>query len=184
MSAPSLQGHLLISSPELEDTFFQSVVLLVRHGEDGALGLILNRRTQTSIREVWEKVSDTPCEIDEQLYFGGPCEGPLMALHTDLERMELQALEGVYFSADRESIEQFVGGRPAAARYYVGYSGWGPGQLEAELRRGAWQVVPARRDDVFSDDTDLWHALRRRALGRELAKSLHIKHWPDDPTVN
>lgn len=184
MAAHSLQGHLLISAPELEDTFFQSVILLVRHGEDGALGLILNRLTQTSVREVWEKVSDKPCQVDDRLYFGGPCEGPLMALHTDFMRMELEALEGVYFTADREALEQFVGGLPATARYYVGYSGWGPGQLESELQRGAWHLLPGSREHVFSDDAALWPALRRQALGRDLAKTLNIKHLPDDPSVN
>ena len=184
MTASSLQGHLLISSPDLEDTFYRSVVLLVRHDDDGALGLILNRQTQTSVREVWENVCDQPCQVDDRLYFGGPCEGPLMALHTDFMRMEIEAFEGVYFSADREALEKLVANAQETKRFYVGYSGWGPGQLESEVRRGAWKILPANRDTVFSADGELWETLRRRALDDELAKTLRIKHPPADPSLN
>jgi len=79
----SLQGHLLIASPTLLDpNFRKSVVLLVQHNEEGAMGLVLNRPTETKLCEAWTQVAETDCASDASLNLGGPCEGPLMALHT------------------------------------------------------------------------------------------------------
>src|SRR5262249_53668892 len=79
----TLQGQFLIASHELRDpNFFHTIVLIVRHGEEGALGLVLNRPTKAQIKQVWEQVSDTPCETEERLYMGGPVEGLLMSIHT------------------------------------------------------------------------------------------------------
>ena len=78
----SLQSHLLIAAADLSEPFAHSVVLLVRHNDEGALGLILNRRTNASLKETWARLSEVPCHRNEALYLGGPCEGPLVALHT------------------------------------------------------------------------------------------------------
>src|SRR5205814_2997514 len=80
----SLQGQLLIASPKLFDpNFFRSVVLLVQHTENGALGLILNHPLEMTIANAWEQVSEMPCEATGVLHQGGPCDGPLMVLHTE-----------------------------------------------------------------------------------------------------
>src|SRR3982751_5237695 len=101
----SLKGHLLISSPRLMDpNFVRTVVLMVQHGEEGALGLILNRPLQATVRDVCEKVLETPCEIEAPLHQGGPCEGPLMVLHTDADGGiggEVEVMPGVHFTAER-----------------------------------------------------------------------------------
>src|SRR4051795_298785 len=95
----SLQGQLLIAAPKLRDpNFFRSVVLLVQHDEQGSLGLVLNRPLEVSIRAAWKQLSSTSCEIDGNLYQGGPCEGCLMALHTDVEASDMEVTEGVQFS--------------------------------------------------------------------------------------
>jgi len=72
----SLSGKLLVSVPELPDVFEQSVVLLVRHNDEGAFGLILNRPTDTRVAEVWHKVSERPCRNEGWLHVGGAGGGP------------------------------------------------------------------------------------------------------------
>ena len=73
-----IQGHLLVASPKLGDpNFFRAVVLLVRHNEEGAFGVVLNRPSNTLLKEVWSNVSETPCTTEAVIHHGGPCPGPL-----------------------------------------------------------------------------------------------------------
>ena len=76
----SLKGHFLVASPHLEDpNFTQSVVLLVQHDEDGTFGIVLNRPAESSLKDLWEKVTEKPCETDKRVHVGGPVPGPLIA---------------------------------------------------------------------------------------------------------
>ena len=96
----SLQGQLLIASPKLFDpNFFRSVILLVQHGENGALGLVLNRPLEMTIANAWEQVSEMPCEATGFLHQGGPCDGPLMVLHTDASIPEMPVIPEVRSSS-------------------------------------------------------------------------------------
>src|SRR4051812_11769682 len=102
----SLQGQLLIASPKLMDpNFFKSVVLVVQHGDGGALGLILNRRIDVTVQSAWGQVSEGTCEVEGNLHQGGPCEGPLMVVHGEESLGQLEVLPGIHFSTERESIE-------------------------------------------------------------------------------
>ena len=75
-------GHFLAAVPDLADSnFYRSVVLMFHHDEEGASGIIINRPSPVELSEVWNKVSEVPCNVHQQLYVGGPVEGPLMALH-------------------------------------------------------------------------------------------------------
>ncbi len=106
---PFLQGHLLVASPKLGDpNFFRAVVLLVRHNEDGALGLILNRPSDTPLKAVWETVSETPCETTAVIHHGGPCPGPLMAVHTEEFMAESEVLPNLYFASDKQQLEHLA----------------------------------------------------------------------------
>ena len=79
----SLQGHLLIASRDLGDpNFHHAVVLIAQHSEEGALGLILNRQSKVSVKQVWDQISSAECDVERPLYLGGPCPGPLIAIHT------------------------------------------------------------------------------------------------------
>ena len=130
----SLQAHLLIASPELAEPFTNSVVLMVRHSDEGALGLILNRRTTTALQTTWKEVSDVPCHREASIFLGGPCEGPLVALHRDEFLLELEVLPGVSISAGKEKLERLAAqDDDKPAKFFAGYSGWSPGQLENEL---------------------------------------------------
>ena len=181
----SLAGHFLIASPELvEPNFARSVVLIVQHGEDNALGLVVNRPLETGVREVCERVLEVECgaaAADGALFQGGPCEGPLMVLHNDAARSDVEVRPGVHFSTDRESIEWLLAHHDGPAKYFVGYAGWAAGQLESELERGSWLTLPATDDQIFKAGDDLWSKLLTTAT---LSKWIDPSRIPDDPTLN
>ena len=182
----SLKGHFLIASPRLSDpNFARAVVLMVQHGDEGALGLIVNRPLETTIREVCEKVLDSPCGVEAALHQGGPCEGPLMVLHTRggiAEGDDVQVLPGVYFTAERGKIERLMGeDQPEEVRskFFVGYAGWGAGQLEGELETGSWLTTRADSSQVFEPGEKLWPKLTTA-----LTAGIDPARIPDDPSVN
>ena len=183
----SLQGHLLVASLKLQDpNFGRSVVLIVQHNDDGALGLILNRPLETTIDMVWEQISELPCFSSDPLRQGGPCEGALMVLHGDVSLSQLEVVPGVYFTTEKEDVEQLVAGdqdeRPVT--FFVGYAGWSSGQLENEIESGAWLVAEATAEQVFEKTADLWDTLRRRITLKSSYPWLKQELIPDDPSAN
>ncbi len=113
----SLQGHLLLASEELVDpNFARAVVLLIEHNEQGALGVILNRPTSKTVRELWREVSQVPCESQRPVCLGGPVSGPVMALHTLPALAELEVVAGVYFAAKKQHLDELVSGGESAAQ--------------------------------------------------------------------
>jgi putative transcriptional regulator len=179
---------MLVAALALRDpNFHRSVVLIVKHSEEGTLGLVLNRPSGTTIAEIWSQVSSAPCHVDQPIHTGGPIQGPLMALHSAPAWAEIEVVPGVYFTAARESLEQIVSATGSAmphnAKFFVGYAGWGPGQLETELDGGAWLTVAAGDQHVFGAE-DPWQRLTRQIGGSQLLASLGIKHVPSDPRLN
>lgn len=181
----SLQGQLLIASSKLFDpNFFRSVVLLVKHDEDGALGLILNRPLEMTIKDAWEQVADSACEIDAHLYHGGPCDGPLMVLHTNPTLSEIQVSPSLHFSTEKSSVEQLLGDGQTPIKFFVGYAGWSPGQLENEMAEGGWLLAPATLSQVFTPPDDLWDQLRRANDAPSIIDQVPPHLIPPDPTMN
>ena len=181
----SFQGQFLIATPQLRDpNFFRTVVLLVQHDSNGALGLILNRPAEISIEKAWEQVSDKPCNREGFLYIGGPCEGVLMALHTHESASEVEVVPGLHFSAAAPNIEWLVEEGELPLRFFVGYSGWTAGQLESELEEGSWMLAPATADLAFSPDDELWSTIVRQINWSKTAATLNPKLIPPDPSVN
>jgi putative transcriptional regulator len=182
----SLKGNLLIASPALRDpNFFHSVVLLVQHDENGSLGLVLNRPLDVTVQSAWKQMSESPCEIDGNLNRGGPCnDGILIALHTDIAAADIHVLDGVNFSTAKQTIEQIVSHHNALVRLFVGYAGWSPGQLEAEIQNGAWLIIPAASEHVFEPDNELWESLTKKIGHASLRQWINPKIVPDDPSVN
>jgi putative transcriptional regulator len=179
-----LQGKLLIASPRLVDpNFAGTVVLMVQHDKEGALGLILNRPTETSIKSAWEQVGDSPCEADALLHIGGPVEGPLAVVHTQEELSEIEVMPGVYFSVEKQAIEQLVGGNEGPMKFFVGYAGWAAGQLENEMREGSWLTMQATSEQVFEDE-DHWAELLKRIIHAAPLPGVRPELIPDDPSVN
>ncbi|MBI3461476.1 MAG: YqgE/AlgH family protein [Planctomycetes bacterium] len=184
MPRKSLQGQLLIASAELRDpNFFHTVVLLVQHSADGALGLVLNRPSETALQDVWSKVSSTVCNSREVLHMGGPCPGPLVSLHTEASCGEVEVFPGVFFTAASEKLEQLAA-QEDGVRFFVGYAGWGSGQLESEMKEGSWRTLPAKAEHIFQPEGELWERATRQAADAVLLATLRIKHVPADPRLN
>lgn len=181
----SLQGQLLIASEELLDPNFRhAVVLLVQHSVEGAMGVVINRPTTTSLEQAWEKITGIPCAADGMMYIGGPCEGALSVLHTENEWSDVEVLDGLHFTASKDAIEELVQLPDGEKRFFVGYAGWGPAQLENELARGDWSLVPAKPQFVFASHQNLWEAMRKRSAGMSVLAAMKIRNLPDDPSVN
>jgi len=181
----SLRGHLLVATPQLPDpNFAKSVVLLIQHTQEGALGVVLNRPIGKTVEDLWQQVSDESCSCQEQVYMGGPVSGPLLALHTDKRRAELEIFPGVYLAAQKANLDALVGQQKHRFRVFLGNAGWGEGQLESELEQGAWLTTAATLDYVFYDDEDLWQEVAKHIGNSMLFSTLKIKHRPEDPSVN
>jgi len=177
---------LLIAAPQLLDpNFLRTVVLLVQHTSEGALGLVLNRPTNATIKQAWEQVRDTGCEREDQLRWGGPCQGPLTALHSSPLLADVEIVpEALYFCGEPDKLTELVGDDSNRAKFFVGYAGWGPGQLEAEMQQGGWLTAPAAPDHVFGDDPDLWQRVLKQVAQGQLFSAINVKHIPPDPSMN
>ena len=179
-----LQGQFLVASPQLCDPHFaQTVVLIVQHDEDGTLGVVLNRPGSMTLAEGWTQVSAAPCERDAILHEGGPCEGPLIALHTHAEQSQIDIMPGVCFSTRADAVAWLVTSGDMPLKFIVGFSGWSPGQLESELAEKAWQVVPAVKEWIFNTPADLWGMLMRRQ-SRPRYQGMKDSIVPPDPSWN
>jgi putative transcriptional regulator len=177
----NFRGKILIASSRLLDSnFVHTVILVVQHDENGALGLVLNRPLELSIREACESALELRCEAEGFIHQGGPCEGPLMVVHQDRDAAQLTVIDGVYFTAERDHIEGLLTQDDGKAKYFVGYSGWGPDQLETEMQTGSWVTVAARKEYVFNDNVD-WQKLMTQAT---LGKYIDPDRMPADPSMN
>lgn len=180
----SLKGKFLIASPELQDpNFRQAVVLIVQHGKDGALGLVVNRATNRLLSEAWPDFSQQKIPGDFVLSVGGPCQGPLMALH-DCGDLGWRVAEHVRFTGEGDEILQLLRKGNKSVRLFVGYAGWSSGQLEAEIAAEAWKIAPASPVAVFSELDDPWRQLWLTANGKTIVETLHLRHVPDDLSLN
>jgi putative transcriptional regulator len=157
-------GVLLVAKPGLADPNFSRTVLLVSQTVDGnTVGVILNRPTQAK----HEKTGAT-------LFFGGPVMREVIVALFRSDRAPdaaaFHVLKGIYLSMHPENLEKLFGDATARAsgyRLFSGFAGWAPGQLESELARDDWFVLPASAELVFRGDTSsLWEELVRKARGR------------------
>lgn len=178
----SLRGILLISSGGLYDPNFRHTVVLVgAHNADGALGVILNRALDLKVEQVIPPLAPL-VPPGEPLYQGGPVqpESPvLLAEFADPKRADILVFESVGFLVG--DVRADIAPHLLRARVYAGYSGWGPGQLEAELAADSWILEPARTEDVFTDSPEL---LWSRVLRRKGPKYHVLSRMPYDPGMN
>ena len=162
-------GTFLVASRELGDpNFYQTVILLVHYDEEkGAMGLIINRRTDLPLSRVFREMKDAKDRSDAA-YMGGPVEpGDVLALLKSSSKPEEaeKIFPGVYLVSTKALLEKTIAARTEARAFhvYLGYGGWGPGQLEHEIELGAWRLLPADTASVFDPDPDsVWPRLVRR----------------------
>jgi len=179
---PSTQGKLLVASPRLADpNFLRAVLLMIQHSEQGAMGLILNRPLPMTVREACQQSVGEACAVEGVLHQGGPCEGPLMALHASELAKDPEVLPGVFFTTERSKLESLLRQPNGQERFFVGYAGWAPGQLEAEMEIESWLVVPADPRIVFESKSNLWSKLMTQRI---IGKQFDLSRIPDDPSVN
>jgi putative transcriptional regulator len=178
----SLRGRLLISSGGLFDPNFRHTVVLVgEHNADGALGVVLNRALDVTVEHALPTLSDlVPAE--EPLFQGGPVQpaSPVLVAeltHPDLADVLAFGSVGLLVGEVSADIRPNI----LRGRLFAGYSGWGPGQLEAEMATDSWIIEPAREEDVFTDAPDL---LWSRVLERKGPQYRHLSRMPYDPSMN
>ena len=160
----SLSGKLLVASPSMDDpNFAYAVILMVEHHEEGALGLVLNRPSDTPVNEVWGQISALPCPIDRSLLRGGPCPGPLMLLHDRPRHAQVEVCRGVCFTTEEPLVQELIREPADPLSFFLGYAGWGPGQLEGELNQGGWLVTPATAETASNVASKSMLALCRGA---------------------
>lgn len=182
--ALNLTGHLLIASPYLSDrNFLRSVVLIVSHDEEHAFGFLLNRQSYESLSDNWFRRTGERYDRGEKLRCGGPLDGPVMLLHCEAEFSESQIVPGVHISTSAEMVARALKAQFDFILPIAGYSGWGPGQLEAELEVGGWMTLPATRQIVFADPDEMW-SIASTHVAEAILPGLGHRHIPIDPQMN
>jgi putative transcriptional regulator len=185
---PSLAGLLLVATPKLtDDVFGQSVCLLLEHGQERAVGVMLNRPFGLDIRPLWAELTSglsKTAQPPKHLHFGGPVSGPVVAIHDRASLAEAGNGNGVYFAAQIENLKKLALIPPEHYRLFIGHSAWQPGQLEQEIRDGFWYPLPADREIVFAEDTDMWQQGLRR-VGKLMWQSvIGLPEIPQNPGLN
>lgn len=181
----SLSGNFLVASPQLRDpNFFQTVVLMIQHEPQGALGLVLNRPSEKTVQEVWEMVGKGLCDSEQPVHVGGPVPGPLLALHTHLSEADQEVLPGLFVTAQESVFQELIGQKEQGFRLFSGHAGWGEGQLDEELKTGGWLTTTATVEDVFSDHETLWKRMTSRIGLSILAPGVRPDQIPSDPGMN
>jgi putative transcriptional regulator len=178
------RGKILISEPFLWDYFFKrSVVLLAEHNEEGTFGVIVNKPIKASFNEV---VKDFP-NFNSKVFLGGPVQSDsLFFIHTLGEEIanSMEIIPGIFWGGDIERVREMIEMNliePSQVRFFVGYSGWAPKQLDGELERNSWLVSNINaRELLNSNPSMMWNRSLRR-MGKEYA---HWNNFPDDPALN
>jgi putative transcriptional regulator len=165
----SLAGQFLIATAAMRDTRFDhAVILMLRHDQDGAFGIVINRPLGQRPMADLLGAKDTAVSGNVQVFIGGPVQPNVgFVVHsTDYRRAETLDVDGrVAMTSSREVLRDIADKRgPAKALIAFGYAGWAPGQLESELARNVWYTAPEDPALVFDDDRDkVWeHAAARR----------------------
>lgn len=184
-------GQLLAATPMLEDANFRRTVVLVVEDDpdEGTLGVVLNRPSEVPVREVLERWTDLVA-VPPVVFRGGPVatesalalavpSGPAEPVgFRSLVSSRLMSRLGLI---DLGAPPELLAGGIASMRVFVGYAGWGPGQLEAEITAGAWLPLEALPGDPFAPDpARLYPAVLRRQGG----DTALLSTYPDDPVLN
>jgi len=168
---PYLTGQLLVAMPQMRDPrFARSVIYMCAHSADGAMGLVVNRRVGSiTFDDLLQQLKIGPNKRHDEIriHFGGPVEqGRGFVLHSSdyLQSGSLRVDDQVALTATLDILKELAaGGGPRRSLLALGYAGWGPGQLDAEIQANGWLSVSSDEDLVF--DADLDHKWER-AIGK------------------
>ncbi len=173
------QGKVLISEPFLSDNYFKrSIVFLVEHNEEGSVGFILNKPVHIALTEL---LKDFP-EIDVPVSLGGPVgTNSVHYIHTlgDLVPQSMQVFGKIHWGGDFDTVKQLIRSgavRQGQIRFFVGYSGWMPKQLENEIAENSWLVTSMDPRFIMSySERDVWKTVLRKM------KDKKYRLWADFP---
>lgn len=178
-----LKGKLLVSAPFLDDIFKRAVILITENNEEGSVGFILNKITEFSLHEIIEEFP----VFDAKVYLGGPVQQEaLNFIHKagDILEGSFQICEGVFWGGNFEHLKILIENNavdPDDFKFFLGYSGWGNGQLENELKIKSWYVNVHSNDYIFCHNSgNLWSKVLR-SMGNEYTV---ISTFPEDPSLN
>jgi putative transcriptional regulator len=167
-----LAGQLLVATEEMADPrFVETVIYMVKHDRDGTLGLVINRPLAKGPVDDLLKGFGAPAKGSKRevvIHYGGPVSSLQgFVLHSDDVKLEnsTKAKDGIAMTSDIKMIEAIAAGKgPRQFLIMLGYAGWAPGQLEAEIKNNAWFVIPGDRSLIFGKDAEKkWHqAMERR----------------------
>jgi putative transcriptional regulator len=172
----SLRGQLLIAAPSLFDYFRRTVVLVLEHKPEGAMGVVLGRSSETRVADAVPVLAGFP-GADDVVYLGGPVSPESVVALGDFGRPEEAGTQvvGSLGTLDPDGTNESL----RRVRVYAGYAGWSPGQLDGELEEGAWIVHDADPSDPFSAG-DIWSDVLARKGGRYRLMAT----MPADPSQN
>ena len=178
------KGRLLISEPYLADPNFErTVVLLCEHNEEGSFGFVVNKPSIIKINEVMEDVKN----IEETVFVGGPVQqDTLHFLHRNTNiNNAVRIRDEIFWGGEFENLMTQLDTaviKPGDVRFYLGYSGWGQGQLEAELQEDSWIVCDFVTDELLfdTDPTVIW----KKALENMGGRFSVYSNYPLDPRLN
>ncbi len=178
------QGRVLISEPFLNDTYFRrSVVLLTEHSEEGSVGFVLNKPVALSVDDV---LTDFP-EIDTEVSIGGPVNtNTIHYIHTlgDTIPNSVNVFNNLYWGGDFNVIKQMISNKQikgSEIRFFLGYAGWSPKQLENELSENAWLVSEMKAEQIMQGpDDNLW----KEILEKSGDKYKTWVNFPENPGLN
>ncbi len=184
----NLAGVALVAAPMLTDALFgRSVCLVLEHGAEGSVGLVLNRAINSDVNELWEHLTegkDTGSLPPGHLNFGGPVSGPVLALHDQEGLADAGNGQGIYVAAQVENLKQLTTVAPEHYRLFLGHAAWKSGQLENEIEQGFWYPVPVSSELVFSHESDMW-PIGIRSVGRAvIASVVGADRVPESPLLN
>jgi len=178
-------GRLLISEPFMADpNFKRSVILLTEYGEEGALGYVLNQQSEYMLGDVLPDVSYSEIPV----FVGGPvANNTLHFIHRCPEKIEggIEISEGVYWSGDYEQVKKLISNyelKEDEIKFFAGYSGWTPDQLDNEVAGNSWIVTDKFNPGILftHDEQNLW----REVVISQGQRYAHIANFPEDPALN
>lgn len=170
----STEGRLLVAMPEMgDDNFDRTVLWMLSHDTDGAVGVVLNRPSELPVAMHLADLAPFVSPPDV-LFIGGPVSNEIVIGIGDSD-------DGIA-AVDLLALAESAAARPPGRlRLFAGYAGWSPGQLEGEMALDGWVVVDGEPADVFSDEPEhLW----RRVLGRQGGSLARLARFPESPALN
>jgi len=156
------KGSLLLSVPTMEDPhFLETLVLVCHYTEIGAYGLVLNRASHMPLNEIFNALDGYQKAV-KKVFVGGPVQTEELQIVQITDNPVVDSVEitpGVFLGGNWQDFAKILQEDPQNLRLFLGYSGWGPGQLEAEIRAGSWEVYQAPLSVLLNQAVDPWDKL-------------------------